>query len=448
MPCTVRVIVQFKKHARCPIVRAVLPRFLVLVLPAHPVLYCWAAAALALSLLGRLLIALQSVRRVDAKKRGWFALGTLIMLVEPMSGTRVLRRSFIESEATGGVMVGGGAVKKDARAIAATNEYFTAKSEIRNSVLLVLLEDVNALVIEAWFLWLQGGSSQLNSLFFLTVAGTLLHMVRQCSEIVSLRQALPHLLEVMGHRDKAFGENTSDAGLLEFAQRSQLACRRCDARLCSGSISDEGVAALAQRCVALDSIDLGTNRGVGLVASLSDQALLSVGLHCTVLTKLFLTDCNEWVTDRGVVAIAQGCPLMSKLSLRKCGKVTDVGVLAVARHCHSLRMVMLNDTQIGDAVRHAIRATTKHSHRGCHRLNTPNAAVVCVQGVRALSVGCHALRDLYACGTNVTDGCLTALLQLELAESIWLKRNPGISPISPTVVMLRERRPRLDLRIE
>ena len=97
------------------------------------------------------------------------------MLIEPMSGTRVLRRSFKQDDESGGVDAGGGVVRKDVRAIAATNEWHASKAEIFNSVLLVLLEDVNALIIEVWFLALEG--DDVSSIFFLTAAGTLMHMV-------------------------------------------------------------------------------------------------------------------------------------------------------------------------------------------------------------------------------------------------------------------------------
>ena len=274
--------------------------FTFLVLPDHPLLYWWSFTALMLSLLGRLFIALQSCRRVDRQKRGWFCLGTLIMLIEPMTGTRVLKRSFRQDDASGGVDAGGGVVRKDARAIAATNEWHASKAEIFNSVLLVLLEDVNALIIEIWFLALEG-DEVVSSIFFLTAAGTLMHMVRQVSEILALRAGLPHLKEIMEFRDKAFGEEAADAELLSFAERSKLSCRRFDARLCSGNISDGAVEKVAKHCLCLSSLDLGTNQGVGTV-TLTDAALVTIAQNCSVLTKLFLTDC-DWVSPH-----VQHCP--------------------------------------------------------------------------------------------------------------------------------------------
>ena len=49
---------------------------------------------------------------------------------------------------------------------------------------------------------------------------------------------------------------------------------------------------------------------------------------------------------------------MTKLSLRHCSLVTDAAVVALSRHCHHLRMAMLNDTQVGDVGMEALA-------RGC-----------------------------------------------------------------------------------
>ena len=326
--------------------------FFLLVLPPYPTLYWWSLVALCLSLVGRGAIALSSWGRVDPQLRGWFWLGFCLSLVEPVTGGRVLRQSFNECDDTGGVTAAGGVVRKDPQAIAAANEYAASRAEIRNSVLLVALEDVNALVIEVWFLSLQGSGLDFGSvgaLFYLTTAGTLMHMVRQISEILALRSALPHLLEMMTQRDKAFGEDTTDEQLHEFARQSCLAARRCDARLCSGSITDRGVQAVARHCPVLDSLDLGTNRGVDSLSGrgqLTDATLCSIGASCPVLTKIFLTDCAEWVTDIGVTAIAEGCPMLTKFSVRKCSQITDVGIVAISQRCHSLRLAMLNDVSL------------------------------------------------------------------------------------------------------
>lgn len=242
-----------------------------------------------------------------------------------------------------------------------------------------------------------------------------MHLVRQLSEIVALRAGLPHLEEIMAHRDVAFSEDETDEELLNVAQRSALACRRLDARLCSGNISNSALKTVAQQCVALDSLDLGTNQGVGTV-KLTDTALVTIAQNCTVLTKLFLTDC-DWVTDKGVVAIAEGCPVLTRLSLRKSFKVGDSAFAALGQHCHLLVFLMLNDTQLGD------------------------------DGVRALVVGCPGLRTLFACGTKVTEECIQPLSELKRLTSCWLKRN-SIPPQGAGATELCRRRPRLDLRIE
>ena len=47
------------------------------------------------------------------------------------------------------------------------------------------------------------------------------------------------------------------------------------------------------------------------------------------------------VTDAGIVAIAEGCPVLTRLSLRKSFNVGDVAFRALGRHCHLLVFLML-----------------------------------------------------------------------------------------------------------
>ena len=59
----------------------------------------------------------------------------------------------------------------------------------------------------------------------------------------------------------------------------------------------------------------------------------------------------------------------------------------------------------------------------------------------------HALRDVYACGTRVTEACLPSLVELTLLEDLWLKRNPSIDPCCAVVLELQRRRPRANVKI-
>ena len=119
-----------------------------------------------------------------------------------------------------------------------------------------------------------------------------------------------------------------------------------------------------------------------------------------------------------MVAIAEGCPVLTRLSLRKSFNVGDVAFRALGRHCHLLVFLMLNDTQVGD------------------------------EGVRAIATGCPGLRTLFACGTKVTEECLAALTELKQLTFCWLKRNASIPPDGVAAKELRALRPRMDLKIE
>ena len=68
------------------------------------------------------------------------------------------------------------------------------------------------------------------------------------------------------------------------------------------------------------------------------------------------------------------------------------------------------------------------------------------EGMRALAIGCPALRDIYACGTKVTEACLEALQALAILENCWLKRN-GIAIEAPALTLLAHRLPRASVRV-
>ena len=68
--------------------------FLFVKLPAHPALFWWSFVALCGALLMRLAIALSFWPRVDmASKKGQFAAGVLVSLLEPMTGSRMVKRA-------------------------------------------------------------------------------------------------------------------------------------------------------------------------------------------------------------------------------------------------------------------------------------------------------------------------------------------------------------------
>lgn len=107
-------------------------------------------------------------------------------------------------------------------------------------------------------------------------------------------------------------------------------------RFCEG-LTDIGLVGLAIGCEkSLKSL------GVAACAKITDVSLEAVGSHCRVLETLSLD--SEYVNNKGVIAVANGCPLLKNLNLQ-CIMVTDEALTAVGRLCVLLESLALHSFQ-------------------------------------------------------------------------------------------------------
>ncbi|XP_078446342.1 EIN3-binding F-box protein 2-like [Wolffia australiana] len=80
----------------------------------------------------------------------------------------------------------------------------------------------------------------------------------------------------------------------------------------------------------------------------TDAGLVAIARGFPSLRVLSLYDC-PFVTDEGLTQIANGCPLLEELSLVRCAQISDFGVAAIARCCPKLSKLALNSCQrVGD----------------------------------------------------------------------------------------------------
>lgn len=89
----------------------------------------------------------------------------------------------------------------------------------------------------------------------------------------------------------------------------------------------QGLIAVAQGCTKLIDVDMDGCDG------LDDAAVCELVRHCA---RLKIIGCPNKVTDIAAIAIAQGCPDLTDLTLRD-SFVTDKGAVALATHCRKLR---------------------------------------------------------------------------------------------------------------
>jgi hypothetical protein len=81
------------------------------------------------------------------------------------------------------------------------------------------------------------------------------------------------------------------------------------------------------------------------------DALSIVGSHCFHLTGLNLGRCSKsdeprWITESGLLVIAQGCRKLRYFTVMQEPAVTEAVLLAFAAHCHELVEVLFIDCAI------------------------------------------------------------------------------------------------------
>lgn len=75
----------------------------------------------------------------------------------------------------------------------------------------------------------------------------------------------------------------------------------------------------------------------------SDEGILAVAKYCRQLTELRLTKTS--VTDFGVMNLVKRCPQIEFLDLQSCA-ITDIAISYIASRCHALRFLEISNTRV------------------------------------------------------------------------------------------------------
>lgn len=177
-------------------------------------------------------------------------------------------------------------------------------------------------------------------------------------------------------------------------------------RQIKSQLEDTGVESVALHCHNLQELDISNSKSLNL----TDRSLLALAKGCPKLTKLVISGCTTFtdsslvyitgmrhlnlcgcyqaVTDVALQAIARNCPELQVLNIAWCNKVSDVGVTSIAVSCPDLRTLDLCD-----------------------------CVLVTDESVVALANGCRRLKslDLYYC-QNITDRAMYSLAKSSYME--------------------------------
>ncbi|XP_058760254.1 EIN3-binding F-box protein 1-like [Vicia villosa] len=107
-------------------------------------------------------------------------------------------------------------------------------------------------------------------------------------------------------------------------------------------VTNRGLSAVAHGCPSLRSLSLWN------VSSVGDKGLCEIGKRCHMLEKLDLCQ-SQWITNKGLIAIAEGCPNLTTLNIESCSKIGNEGLQAVAKLCPNLHSISIKDCPlVGD----------------------------------------------------------------------------------------------------
>lgn len=103
------------------------------------------------------------------------------------------------------------------------------------------------------------------------------------------------------------------------------------------NISDAAVDALARGCSRLEKLDLEE------VPELTDAALGSLAAHTRGSLRAIVLSYDDKLTDVGLLALARGCPNIEQLLMDNCTRVTDQALAALPGLLHKLDVVAVYD---------------------------------------------------------------------------------------------------------
>lgn len=130
--------------------------------------------------------------------------------------------------------------------------------------------------------------------------------------------------------------------------------------------------------------------------NLRGSTIAAIAACCSALTTISLSQTDIW--DSNVLTLAEGCPLLRKVSFRECSFITDDAMQYLADHCPLLRCVSIDQTEVTDL-------GVVELARRCRLLEVLHAYECCGvtdASLRALAQGCPALKGLNVEHTQVS----------------------------------------------
>jgi hypothetical protein len=194
-------------------------------------------------------------------------------------------------------------------------------------------------------------------------------------------------------------------------------------RVPGGIVNNSALIALGAGCPLLKALDWNMN---GLATDAGVTAVARNG----ALTVANLEFCSG-LTDRALRTVAECCPQLECVHIKKCRLLTDTTLISIGRHCPNLRNLCMDATNM---TRDGIESIAA----GCPLLEELRAASCAPigPGLVALARGCARLSKLMVSRVGVPAEAVRALAEgCPLLEEIDLRRSQQVGDMEITVLV-------------
>ncbi|KAL5740284.1 hypothetical protein ACOSP7_029159 [Xanthoceras sorbifolium] len=194
--------------------------------------------------------------------------------------------------------------------------------------------------------------------------------------------------------------------------------------LTDNEIDDEGLKSIS-RCSKLSILKLG------ICLNITDEGLTNVGMCCRKLVELDLYRSVE-ISDSGISAIAYGCPDLEMINIAYCKDITDSSLLSLSK-CSRLNTFESRGcpliTSLGlAALAVGCKQLTKLDIKKCHNIDDV--------GMLPLAHFSQNLRQINLSYSSVTDVGLLSLASISCLQSLTILHMKGLTPSGLAAALL------------
>jgi len=223
-----------------------------------------------------------------------------------------------------------------------------------------------------------------------------------CDEsLCCLPSIFPNLEAVHVRDGRNCGEpkDISDVGIEALAVGLEVQLKKLSIPWCKG-ISDRSLSALSEHCPWLEQLDVrgsGGSKGGSTTDEVTDKGLVSIARGCPVLCILELSHCTN-LGDESLSALAEGCPKLEHVSLQGAPRITNHGLIGLFSLCPGLVSLNLAYCNITDEL---LLDMQKLQH--LHILDISFCPNLGDKALSNLAAGSDSLKILRAWGSHFSD---------------------------------------------